>query len=139
MLALGLHRESTYTGSNLPLFANEHRRRLFISTYALDKANATVFGRPPCIPMEYVDCLQPLDISDEILFGDDPTDVEEAKKCLSPEGWDTRGNHHGATWARLRYIIGQLRGKVNRYQFRDIQDAELVELRYQIPPVELLG
>jgi hypothetical protein len=129
VLALNLHRESTYTDSKLPLYVNEHRRRVFVSSYALDKANATVFGRPPCIPMEYVDCMQPLDIPDEVLFGGDQTAVEEAKKYLTPEGWDSRGDHHIGTWARFRYLIGHFRAKVNHYQFRNIQEKELVELR----------
>ncbi|KAK3180682.1 hypothetical protein K4F52_008032 [Lecanicillium sp. MT-2017a] len=45
------------------------------------------------------------------------------------DGWDPKGEYHPATWARLRYMIAHFREKVNRYQFRDIQDGEIAELR----------
>lgn len=130
LLSLGLHREATYSNSKVPLFVSEHRRRIFTSAYALDKANATVFSRPPCIPMSYVDCEPPLDVEDEILFANDPVALEDARKKLTPDGWDANGDHHAATWARLRYVVAHFRDKVNQYQFRDIQAKEIIELRY---------
>lgn len=129
VMSFGLHRETTHTNAKVPLFVVEHRRRIFASTYALDKANATVFSRPPCIPLYFVDCRPPLDMDDEILFASDRDALEEARKNLTADGWDPKGEYHPATWARLRYMIAHFREKVNRYQFRDIQDGEIAELR----------
>ncbi len=129
VLSLSLHREATYTNAKVPLFVTELRRRVFASAYALDKANATVFSRPPCIPMYFVDCKPPLDMDDDILFGDDRIALQEARDNLTPDGWDAKGDHFSSTWARMRYAIAHFRHKVNRYQFRDIQDEEIAELR----------
>ena len=127
ILALGLNREATH--ATTPFFLAECRRRTFARAYYLDKVFASVFMRPPRITARHADCSLPLDLSDEELFASSAV-IEHAKHNLTPDGWNTDGKHQVATWARIRYILAELREETVEYQFRATHAADSVKLRY---------
>ncbi|RAH75450.1 uncharacterized protein BO66DRAFT_433523 [Aspergillus aculeatinus CBS 121060] len=126
ILALGLNREATH--ATTPFFLAECRRRTFARAYYLDKVFASVFMRPPRITARHADCSLPLDLSDEELFASSAV-IEHAKHNLTPDGWNTDGKHRVATWARIRYILAELREETVEYQFRATHAADSVKLR----------
>lgn len=127
LLTLGLNREATYSAT--PFFVAECRRRTFARAYYLDKVFAAVFDRPPRITARHADCNLPLDLSDDELFTSSDK-LQKAKHNLTPDGWNTDGKHRIATWARIRYILAEFREETVEYQFRSIQAADAIKLRY---------
>ncbi|OOQ83373.1 hypothetical protein PEBR_34988 [Penicillium brasilianum] len=129
LLALGLHREATYSPERAPFFLAECRRRLFVTEYYLEKMFGLIFKLPPRITAQYVDVKLPLDLSDDELLVYTPEELEEAKSRLTEDGWNTDGKHRAATWARLRYILSQFREAIVEYQFQASQAADPSKLR----------
>jgi hypothetical protein len=125
--ALGIHKETN--NSNLPLFILESRRRLFCSTYHIDKTISTFLGRPVRLSKRHTDIKLPLDISDDNLTGDEAT-LRLACRCLDENGWNTNEDYYGghlrASWLRARYISNQFR--------EDVLDFALAKLT---PSIEL--
>lgn len=89
---------------------------------------AAVFNRPPRIAARYADCNLPLDLSDDELFTSEKQG--QAKYNLTQDGWNTDGKYRAATWARIRYILAEFREETIEYQFRSIQPADAIKLRY---------
>lgn len=129
LVALGLNREATY--STTPFFLAQCRRKTFAKAYYLDKVFAAVFNRPPRISSRYADCKLPLDISDDELFTSS-NKLEQTQCNLTQDGWNTDGKHRAATWARIRYILAQYREETVEYQFRSLQPADAMKLRYAV-------
>ncbi|KAJ5157973.1 uncharacterized protein N7500_007624 [Penicillium coprophilum] len=129
LLALGLDREATYSPERTPFFLAECRRRCFVTEYYLDKMFGLVFNLPPRITSRYVDVKLPLDLSDDEIFAQTPGELEEAKSRLTEDGWNTDGKLRVATWARLRYILGQFREGIVEYHFQAPQAADPAQLR----------
>lgn len=96
----------------------------------MDKIFATVFSRPPRISSRHADCKLPLDISDDALFTTSPELLSTIKKSLTHEGWNMDGIHNAATWARLRYILGEFREETAEYQIRSTPSIDAAKLRY---------
>ncbi|RAK84846.1 efflux pump antibiotic resistance protein [Aspergillus costaricaensis CBS 115574] len=77
------HRDAT---SKLPFFRAEHRKRLVVATYAMDKGLSTFLGRPPRMIRRYITIDPPLDIAFTDIIASTPSDFdrcpETAKVCL---------------------------------------------------------
>lgn len=131
LLALGFHREATYSPERTPFFLAECRRRCFVTEYYLEKMFGLVFNLPPRITSRYVDVKLPLDLSDDELFAQTPEELEDAKSRLTEDGWNTDGKLRAATWARLRYILSQFREGIVEYNFQASQAADPARLRYE--------
>ncbi|KAJ5085414.1 hypothetical protein N7532_010185 [Penicillium argentinense] len=129
LFALGLNREATYSSENIPFFLAEGRRKTFVRAYYLDKIFAMVFNRPPRISSRHADCKLPLDLSDYEIFAVTLKTIGDVKKNLTQDGWNTDRNYRAATWARLRYILGEFREETVEYQIRSTQPADAVKLR----------
>ncbi|CAI7628549.1 unnamed protein product [Penicillium palitans] len=129
LLALGFHREATYSPERTPFFLAESRRRCFVTEYYLEKMFGLVFNLPPRITSRYVNVKLPLDLSDDELFAQTPQELEEAKSRLTEDGWNTDGKLRAATWARLRYILSQFREGIVEYHFQASQAADPAQLR----------
>ncbi|KAJ5393509.1 uncharacterized protein N7487_011150 [Penicillium crustosum] len=129
LLALGFHREATYSPERTPFFLAECRRRCFVTEYYLEKMFGLVFNLPPRITSRYVDVKLPLDLSDDELFAQTPEELEDAKSRLTEDGWNTDGKLRAATWARLRYILSQFREGIVEYNFQASQAADPARLR----------
>lgn len=129
LLALGLNREATHSAT--PFFLAECRRRSFVRAYYLDKVFAAVFNRSPRITARHADCKLPLDLSDDEIFTSSDK-IEQAKGNLTQDGWNTDGKYRAATWARIRYILAEFREEIVEYQYRSIQPADNIKLRYAL-------
>jgi hypothetical protein len=93
--ALGIHKESS--GSSLPTFILETRRRVFCSAYTADKTVSTFLGRPLRISKKHTDIKLPLDLSDEDLTSDDAI-FQMACQSLGEDGWNLNGRYYRASW-----------------------------------------
>ena len=98
--ALGLHQESE-TSDRLPFIVSEMRKRLFIVIYHHDKLRATFMGRPPLLSRRYCTCATLLDLSEELIMATEES-VALARSKLDANGWNTSGEVHPATLARVR-------------------------------------
>lgn len=129
LLALGLNREAIHSAT--PFFLAECRRRSFVRAYYLDKVFAAVFNRSPRITARHADCKLPLDLSDDEIFTSSDK-IEQAKANLTQDGWNTDRKYRAATWARIRYILAEFREEIVEYQYRSIQPADNIKLRYAL-------
>ncbi|KAF4552415.1 Hypothetical protein D9617_10g073960 [Elsinoe fawcettii] len=112
VLGMGLHREETSVCSSIPFFLGQCRRRIFVHTYQLDKFFSTFFNdRPPRLLKQYTTCPVPLDLADDeiLTIGASPNAMEEAQRLVTTEGWNKKPIVSSSTWARVRYILGELR------------------------------
>lgn len=110
-----------------------------MTNYHFDKLFGLVFNLPPRITSRYVDVKLPLDLSDDELFAQTPEELEEAKRRLTEDGWNTDGKLRAATWARLRYILSQFREEILEYRFQASQAADPVQFRYNPSVGEMLN
>lgn len=127
----------------LPFFLVEHRKRLLLGAYAIDKELATFLGRPPRISCRHIDVDLPLDITyDELLAEPDIRDAAIAQ--LNQDGWNTRGIITRTTFVRAMYKIGQVRELVLELSLNshreDLEKKILditniaTKIRSQLPP-----
>lgn len=130
LFALGLNREATYSPELIPLFLAECRRKIFARAYYLDKIFSAVFNRPPRISSRHADCKLPLDIPDDAPLTTSLEDLREIKSNSSHDGWNSDGIISTATWARLRYILGEFREEIAEYQIRSTPAVDATKLRY---------
>ncbi|KAI1392524.1 uncharacterized protein F4822DRAFT_441461 [Hypoxylon trugodes] len=137
IFALSLHREAAYSPEKVPFFLAESRRKTFATVYHIDKIFAAVFYRPPRIPARYADCKAPLDLSEDELFATVPEILEQARKNLSPDGWNIQGGHRPTTWARIRYILAGFREETVELQFRSEQSNNDAEIRNLLSQFQL--
>ncbi|KAL4806583.1 hypothetical protein BDV18DRAFT_117866 [Aspergillus unguis] len=121
IVELGLHRDCEKS-DKIPTFIREIRRRLFAGLYHNDKNIATFFGRPPHISWRYSDCKPPLDISEDVLMGDEQ-DLQRAMKDLNEDGWNVDRTFRRSSWHRLRYLITMFREEILELSLRPV-DAE---------------
>ena len=107
--AMGLHRE--HHSTNVPFFLSETRKRLLAEIHKSDKTVATLYGRPPRLPLLYCDVALPLDLSDDQLFLDEQS-LEVVLNGLDSEGWNLQGQFYPATVIRMRQIMSALGEKM---------------------------
>lgn len=103
MFALGFHQQGSF--AQLPLFLAEHRRRVVIGTYAIDKELATFLGRPPRISWRHLDIELPLDV-DYCDIMAHPHEPEAILKQVDSEGWNVRQKVTNITYPRILYKVG---------------------------------
>jgi hypothetical protein len=107
---LGLHAindDSNY----LPTASSEAKRRTFTKIFIIDKVVASFTGRPPLISRRYVTTPLPLDISDEVLLGDETTRAR-AVDALDEKGWGKEGHLYSTTIIRARSILAYNRDEI---------------------------
>ncbi|GKT43044.1 thiamine repressible genes regulatory protein thi1 [Colletotrichum spaethianum] len=107
---LGLHVEQTKKPYK-PTLASELRRRLLLKVFCIDKVVAAITGRPPALSRRYVLTPLPLDISDEVLAGDEKT-TAKATSSLDAQGWNPDGALYSVTMWRARYRFMQIRDEI---------------------------
>jgi hypothetical protein len=84
------------------MFLREIRRKIHAAVYRSDKTLAVFFGRPPLMFWRYSDRRMPLDISDQVLFSDNPEVLNEAISRLDSAGWNTDGKIYPVSIVRVR-------------------------------------
>lgn len=92
----------------LPFFLVEHRKRLLLGAYTIDKELATFLGRPPRISCRHIDVDLPLDITYNELLAE-PEIRDAAIAQLDQDGWNTHGKFSKTTFVRAMYKMGQVR------------------------------
>lgn len=105
LFALGFHQQEAY--ARLPLFLAEHRRRLVVGSYALDKELATFLGRPPRISWRHLDIDLPLDVEFSDIIGE-PQVREAALAKIDSDGWNTE-TISNVSYARVMHKMGPMR------------------------------
>jgi hypothetical protein len=109
IFALGFHQQAR--DAKVPFFLAEHRKRLLISTYYLDKGLSTFLGRPPRLIRRYMNVEPPLDMSFEDVMAPPKTrDAIIAK--LDKNGWNSKGVHTRVSYERVSFFLGSIRESV---------------------------
>lgn len=99
--AAGLHKLDGPADEECPFFVKQLRRSCFASAFYIDKTVATFVGRPPLINYRYCSLVPPLDLSDDILYGDEST-LNAAIGQLDASGWHRSGSEAGRRVGLLR-------------------------------------
>ncbi|EED15913.1 C6 transcription factor, putative [Talaromyces stipitatus ATCC 10500] len=139
--SLGFHQREN--SEMLPFFHIEHRKRLLLGAYLVDKELATFLGRPPRISWRHIDVDLPLDITyNELLAEPEIRDAAIAR--LDQDGWNTQGIVSRITFARAMYKMGRVRELVlelslnSRHEDLDRKILETTnlaaEIRSKLPP-----
>lgn len=139
--ALGFHQKENK--GSLPLFLVEHRKRLLVGSYMVDKELATFLGRPPRISWRHINVDPPLDITYGELFAE-PEIRDAAIRRLDRNGWNTRKVPTHLTFVRAMYQMGPVRELVVELSLNSSVEnveskiAEIEELaasiRNELPP-----
>ena len=79
--------------------------------YHYDKSMASIFDRPPRVLKRYSDCEIPLNLSDEEVLSE-PVVLDEARRRLTEDGWNTEEKYLSSTWTRIRYLTAGLREEI---------------------------
>ncbi|KAJ5201679.1 uncharacterized protein N7498_006342 [Penicillium cinerascens] len=109
IFALGFHqRESS---AKLPFFLAEHRKRLLVSTYCMDKELSTFLGRPPRMIRRYTNIELPLDMTFEDIMAQ-PEVRDSAIARLDQDGWNAEGVCTRVSYARASFLMGSIRESV---------------------------
>lgn len=117
MYATGMHQDRSNSNSNnnsngvtgareSHSFVYQWRRRCFTAVYSMDKAVATILGRPPLIHRHYCVLDAPLDIDDDDLLG---PELDNELQKLDPHGWNTDGKRRATSFIRLRFFMAMAR------------------------------
>ncbi|CRG92026.1 Activator of stress genes 1 [Talaromyces islandicus] len=110
IFTLGAHRE-VKPSSGLPKFIVETRKRLFASSYRLDKHIATSLDRPPRLSFRHSDCGLPLALADDV-YGASNEVFDQACKNLDPDGWSIKSVYQTSDWIRARYMNNTFREEI---------------------------
>ncbi|BCS05655.1 hypothetical protein ALUC_10036A [Aspergillus luchuensis] len=102
------HRDAT---SKLPFFRAEHRKRLVIATYAMDKGLSTFLGRPPRMIRRYITIDPPLDIAFADIIASSEV-LDAAMKRLDNNGWNAEGAYTRGSYTRACFMMGVVREAV---------------------------
>lgn len=101
-----------YNPNYRPSLAIECRRRILATSFCSDNIMVTFTGRPPLLGTNYVSTPLPLDLSDDVLFSDEPTLVRVASETLDERGWNTSGHFYPATMIRARLVLAHIRAEI---------------------------
>lgn len=130
--ALGLHRESPKTKSEISL-ALEIRRRAHAAVFGFDKAHASFTGRPITLPRRYCTAVLPLDLPDEDLLLPNDELRKKAGEELDENGWNTRGAVYPATTLRVFYLMALIREEILELNLattdEDLDAARILDLK----------
>jgi hypothetical protein len=108
--ALGMHHEIE-SQADVSCFFKESRKKCFGASYTLDKAIATLLGRPPRISSQYATQSIPLNLSDEETMADGDELLSHMSK-LNANGWNTDGMIRCCSWIRTRTLVARIREEV---------------------------
>jgi chromatin structure-remodeling complex subunit RSC3/30 len=109
IFALGFHQQESYT--KLPFFLAEHRKRLIVATYCMDKGLSTFVGRPPRMSWRYIDIELPLDMKfEDIVRGPEIQNIAPFK--FDKDGWNTNGIVTRASYLRASFTLGYIRESI---------------------------
>ncbi|CRG91999.1 Isoleucine--tRNA ligase [Talaromyces islandicus] len=106
IFALGFHQQEAF--ARLPFFLSEHRKRLVIGSYTLDKELATFLGRPPRLSWRHLDIEPPLDVDFYDIMAE-PHAPDAALAKVNSEGWNTEAALSNVSYARVMYKMGPVR------------------------------
>ncbi|OOF90741.1 hypothetical protein ASPCADRAFT_14063, partial [Aspergillus carbonarius ITEM 5010] len=109
LFTLGYHHRDTT--SNLPFFRAEHRKRLVVATYVMDRGLSTFLGRPPRMIRRYITIDPPLDLACTDLIAT-PHVLAAAMARLDSHGWNTQGAYTRGSYARACFLMGSVREAV---------------------------
>lgn len=126
--AFGLHREAFNT-TQTPFFLAEVRRKVFAKAYHRDQFVATLFDRPPRLLRRHSDCKWPLDLADSEILGN-PFGSGDAQAKLTSDGWSSEGKFNPSTWARVRFLTGEMLEEILEYKCRPMTADSIQELKY---------
>ncbi|KAK8133556.1 Fungal specific transcription factor domain-containing protein, partial [Apiospora sp. TS-2023a] len=101
-----------YNPNSRPSLAIECRRRILATSFCSDNVMVTFTGRPPLLGTSYISTPLPLDISDDVLFSDEPTLVRVASEMLDERGWNTSNHFYPATMIRARVVLAHIRAEI---------------------------
>lgn len=101
MYAAGLHKLDAPTDEDYPFFVKQLRRSCFALAFCNDKCIATFVGRPPLINYRYCSLVPPLDLCDDVLYGDKDA-LDTAIAQLDASGWSRNQNYDGESPSTLR-------------------------------------
>jgi hypothetical protein len=93
---------------NVSLFFRESRKKCFAAAYTIDKAIATLFGRPPRISSQYSTQKLPLDLTDDETMAEGDAQASNMSK-LTQTGWNTDGVVRRSSWLRVRGLLSLVR------------------------------
>lgn len=105
----------------LPFFLAEHRKRLLLGAYSIDKELATFLGRPPRISWRHIDVDPPLDITYDELISE-PEIRDAAISQLDDNGWNKTGKVSTTSFARAIFLMGRIRERVLELSFNSLID-----------------
>jgi hypothetical protein len=105
LLAGGLH-ENAQTGSNIPFYLSELRRRIFGRMYAIDISLATFLGRPPRMSKRFCCIDLPQDIN---ALAYSQTIENQMLSPIDACGWNTAGHVRNTAVLRWSTITAMIR------------------------------
>lgn len=109
---LGLHASTQDESTYVPTASSEAKRRLISQIFVIDKVAASFSGRPPLFSRKYMLTPPPLDLSDDVLFGDRDSRAR-AVQDLDSQGWNTNGDLLSTTMVRARRCLMSLTDEVS--------------------------
>ncbi|XRM36550.1 hypothetical protein ABZX51_000048 [Aspergillus tubingensis] len=137
LFTLGYHqRDAT---SKLPFFRAEHRKRLVVAAYAMDKGLSTFLGRPPRMIRRYITVDPPLDIAFADIIAS-PEVLDAAMTRLDNNGWNAEGAYTRGSYARACFMMGVVREAALEISLvSNIMEGEGSELEEKITEISALA
>lgn len=128
LFSLQVHRQDTDSPQQLPLFLSETRKRIFATSFYLDKILSFLTNRPPRIPQMFCDNILPLDVSDEALFS--PDVFAEELSRLTHDGWSPEVAFRVTSGARTRCLLARFVEEMMKMQLCPAASIDEAVLRY---------
>lgn len=110
IITAGLHRQP-FPREVTPL--SQHRSILATSFFHLDKCDSLFLGRPPILDQRYCNIPQPLDLSEDDVYGG-PERLAAAMHRLDANGWNTDKQVYTVTWLRAVSLLTPIREEILR-------------------------
>ncbi|GKZ22397.1 hypothetical protein AbraIFM66951_011565 [Aspergillus brasiliensis] len=137
LFTLGYHHRDTT--SKLPFFRAEHRKRLVVATYAMDKGLSTFLGRPPRMIRRYITIEPPLDIAFTDIIAS-PEVLDAVMTRLDSNGWNMEGAYTRGSYARACFMMGVVREAVLEISLEsNIDEEEGLGLEGRIAEISTLA
>lgn len=129
LFALRAHRDERLASRcELPLFLSETRKRIFATSFYLDKILSFLTARPPRIAQTFCDCDLPLDVSDAALLSPDIFADEVSR--LTHDGWSQQIDFTVTSGARTRCLLARFMEEIINIQLSPAASVDPVALRY---------
>ncbi|KAK4505168.1 hypothetical protein PRZ48_003131 [Zasmidium cellare] len=122
--AAGIHRERN--NAKLPFFLAECRRKVYAHLFRSDKFIATLMELPPRMIRRYSDTRLPLNLTDDELLA--AANEQEARRTLTPDGWNIDNVHMPTTWTRARCMLAENQEEILDHLNRPIDAGSAARL-----------